>query len=118
MALQNRMRCSKNRLPILLKSKTESDDRYSKSDVRFQNRTTNTEKLDDWFLYKRGEQRYKTGFPIKLSEQWMSLTHKNNLISHSRFSPSQATQACSQPRMATNGGSLRRIHREQTVIEE
>ncbi|KAI5672505.1 hypothetical protein M9H77_12869 [Catharanthus roseus] len=87
--------------------------------------------LDDRFLYKRGEQRYSnakkgrrrqnwmTGFAVKYkfsikpSKQWMSLSHRNNIISHSRFSPSQTNQARNQLRMVTNDGGNRRIHREQ-----
>ncbi|KAI5653399.1 hypothetical protein M9H77_30586 [Catharanthus roseus] len=100
------MRCPKNGLPILFLSKApvkqikkpNKAGKNQTSDFCYnrQNRTTNTEKLNNRFLF----------------------SHNNNLINHSRFFPSQATQARSQPRMATNGDSNKRIHREQAVTEE
>ncbi|KAI5667472.1 hypothetical protein M9H77_17325 [Catharanthus roseus] len=120
------MRCPKNGLPILLQSKhakivrpifaSKRQNRTTNS----QNQTTNTKNQTISFCVKQGNRDIQTP---KMDEEetgfiWISLTHKNNLISHSRFSLSQVTQARSQPRMATNGGSNRRIHREQTVTEE
>ncbi|KAI5672692.1 hypothetical protein M9H77_13056 [Catharanthus roseus] len=144
MALQNSIRCPKNGLPILLQSRVPAKqikkldeagkNRTSNFSHNKQNRTTNThnettitEKSDDWFLCKRGnrdilmqktDEEVEFRYSIKHSEQWMSLIHKNNLISNSRFSPSQAAQARSQPRMATNSGNNRRIHREQAITYE
>ncbi|KAI5662906.1 hypothetical protein M9H77_22229 [Catharanthus roseus] len=64
---------------------------------------------------KTGRPFFKTGQLISVKERNKDIRKpktdeddRNNLISHSRFSPSQATQARSQPRITTNGGSNRR----------
>ncbi|KAI5671428.1 hypothetical protein M9H77_11792 [Catharanthus roseus] len=125
MALQNQMRCPKNGIPILLQSNLTKD-RIGRPTLKTGRPTQKNHTTG--FCVKEGNRDIRTpkttGFALKFrflnkpSEQWMSLTHKNNLISHSRFSPSQATQARSQPKMVTNGGSGRRIDREQTITKE
>ncbi|KAI5658854.1 hypothetical protein M9H77_27647 [Catharanthus roseus] len=112
MAFQNRMRYSKNELPNLLQSKAPAK-KIKKPNEGGKNRTfdfchnrqnwtTNTQNLTSVF---------KTGRPTQKNQKSDFSSHNNNLISHFRFSSSQATQAHSQPRMVTNSGSNKRIHR-------
>ncbi|KAI5664129.1 hypothetical protein M9H77_23452 [Catharanthus roseus] len=51
---------------------------------------------------------------ILMFAKHIMMTIMHNLISHFRFSPSQTTLARGQSEIVTNGGSNRRIHREQT----